>query len=515
MATLGQLKSEDAQHKDLEWVRDWRDQHDLYHDRARKLVQRRLRELKLGIKDDTQPIETSILRYVVDSLAVAYRSPATRWLARDGNRLDDAEPEQRVFRETLKRAGYDATMRRIDRDRTLYRQVVVRMYPDPRRRCVRMLPYSPLHVLRWPDPSSPDDLRDDRAIALQLSGEPDAPEPTVDRPRGMWELWERVDGDTWSMTRLDGGGGVLPAGEQPYAATGGVPPYEALPMVIAYDDISFDPWLGPKSSRTSWPLAIAATFNEVMSGIRWDSHPEVAYEQTGGVNGARPVKSSDMPQRVGAGVRSLLPPGVSANLLSISPQIGPALDAIERMVESFLQSESLPTDAFRQSQTVTGLGLRQLAQPLRERQEDLRPLVIDAERKLYETYARVHNAFAVSWGVDPLPTDVDIEVELGPVDMAVDEREETDIVARRMALGLMSPVQAIQRLEGVDRAEALARLERVREDIDAYSLSTGDGDDDGAELEGEGPRMADVEVDNPAASVVGAVQNVQRLASGE
>lgn len=506
--SLSAIRARDQEHKDLDWVQDWRDQHDLYHDRARRLVQRRLHELKLGIKDDSQPIETSLLRFVVDSLAVAYRSPATRWLVRNGRRLDDEDPEQESFRTTLRRAGYDATMRRIDRDRTLYRQVVVRMYPDRRRRCVRMLPYSPLQVLRWPDPMHPDDMREDQAVAVQLSGHPDTHYDTEDGPKGLWEVWERVGPNTWAMTRVDSGGAILPASEQPYGMTAGVPPYEVLPMAIAYDDLSFDPWIAPRSSRTSYPLAIAATFNEVLSGIRWDSHPEVSYEQDTTPTG-RGVRPSEMPQRVGGGVRSLLPPGVRANLLNISPQIGPALEAIERMEQSFMRSESLPPDAFRQSQTVTALGMRFLAQPLRERQEDLRPLVVDAERRIYETYARIHNAFAASWGVDPLPVDAELEVELGPLDVPMDEREETDVILRKLAGRVMSPVDAVERLYGLDRSEALARLERIREDWQEYPLPAGQ---DEPEMDGgDGPQPPSVDGDVDGPSVVGAVR---ALASG-
>lgn len=513
--SLSQVKTQDQIFKDQDWERDWRDQRELYHDQGRRLLQRRLRDLKLGIKDDRQPIETSILRFVVDSLAVAYRSPATRWLARDGERLDDDDPRQATFRKTLKRSGFDATMRRVDRERTLYRQVVVRLYPDRRRRCVRLLPYTPLQVARWPDPSSPDDLRDDRAVAIKLSGEPHVHdvEDDQDPRRGLWELWERVNEDdpdsAWSMTRLAGTGGVLGASEQPYGATAGVPPYQTLPLVIAYDEESFDPWRPPKSSRTSWPLAIAATFNEVMSGIRWDSHPELVWEQVPNPVGTG-VKPSDMPRETGAGIRSLLPPGVRANLLNISPQIGPALQAIDQMVEAFLHSESLPTDSFRQSQSVTGLGLRQLAKPQAERQEDLRQLAIDAERRIYEAYARVHNAFAGEWGVDTLPLDVELEVELGPVDVAVDEREETDVMARRMALGAASRVDAIQRFEGVDRPTALHRLEQINQDNEDYPLPQ-PAAPGGAEVEGEGPNLADPTPDeeNPAASVVGAARATQ------
>ena len=91
----------------------------------------------------------------------------------------------------------------------------------------------------------------------------------------------------------------------------------------------------------------------------------------------------------------------------------------------------------------------------------------------------------------------------------MDEREETDVILRKLAGRVMSPVDAVERLYGLDRSEALARLQRIREDWEDYPLPTGQ---DGPEMDGgDGPQPPSVDGDVDGPSVVGAVR---ALASG-
>lgn len=450
MIELREIKEADAVYLSPTDRHDMQVQADFYVGYGRQHVIEHCRRLRLGLADDQHPFESQLLGHIIDSLAVVYRSPPTRWLIDEtGERLPEQEPEVRDFRRTYDRAQVDTVMREVDRQRCLHRQCVVRVMASEAQRRVMLVPFTPLHVYRMPDPTAPTDIAQDQAIAIGLSGD-------------RYEVWERGP-EGWVMRLVDAEGREL--ADQPMA---GADPLEVLPMVLAYDGVPTSVWQRPKAARTSYLLKLSALMNEIMSAVRWDSHPEVSYEQDATPTG-RGVRPSDMPQRYGPGVRPLLPPGVRANLLSMAPQIAPALDAIDRLEQKWLRSESLPTDTFRQSQNVTALGLRQLAQPLQERQESLRQPAIQTERDLWRALRATHNLYASQWR-QPQLEDYDIEVELGPIDIPTDPRVQIETLNLMALAHAISPIQYLQRVHNVTRDEAIRLYEQIAQDREDYPL---------------------------------------------
>ena len=89
----------------------------------------RLAALGMGIADNTRPAEISLLRWVIDQLAVAYANAPTRWLiGGNSKRLAESNADIVAMRRTLKRSRYDRSWRFADRMRALCGQVVMRYF---------------------------------------------------------------------------------------------------------------------------------------------------------------------------------------------------------------------------------------------------------------------------------------------------------------------------------------------------------------------------------------------------
>lgn len=493
---LRRLQKVDQSLKEPGWHSDWEMQAALADDRSRAKVQARNKALQMGVRDDAHPVECSLLRAVVEALSVCYRSSPTRWLARGGERLAEDASEHRAVMAAYERASVDAALAEIDRMRTLFRQVAVRLYPSDLKRRVRLMPYGPMHLLREPDLSEPDDLRADRRFALQHAG--------------GYEMWTR-DAEGWSMAMLNTQGQLLPMESQPFAESNLRNPYPELPVVLFYDGLAKGPWIPPKSSRTSYPLMISTLMNSLVSLVRWQAYSEVQYEQP--ADSARTVTPNEMPSKTGPGLRHLLPPGVTPRMLTHDPRVEECIKVVDVLMDQWLRSESLPTDQFKRSQSVTALGLRTLAQPLQRRQESMRTFALEGERMLYRAFAAVHNVHAGEWGATRLPVDVELEVELGPVEVPTDPRELVDTTAKSMALGGSSVIDLIMAERTLTRTEAIQWYERVVDDREQYPPPG--RADVAAPLEAvddaPGPNLSDPTAEGPQPGRVdcGAVQAAQ------
>lgn len=442
-----------------------------YEDRAREIVKTHLRGLGLGVLGDPHPVESGLLRYVVQSLAVSYRSPPTRFAARGGQRLGDDHPAQAALWSVYASAGVDATLRHVDQLRTLWRTCFLRVYTSELARRVKLVPFAPHHVFREPTAGEEGDPRADRRIAIR-------------RADSSFELWVR-GGEGWSLTLHDPHGAQISAAEE----------YEVLPVVAHFDGLPTQPYLRPPQSRVSYLLKIAACLNETVAAVKWDVHPRATFE-TDVVDRAGNVGRKINPA-IGPGTAMELPPGVKLRLHQVQPQIEAIGKAAMEFVESWFRTESLPTDSFRQSQAVTALGLQTLAQPLRERRESLLPFVAETEARLFDVVRSLHNPWAETWGAPRLAEDVDLELVLGDIDVPADPVAMSDGIARDVALRLASRIDGLMRRYGEGRHEAIARAQRIDEDLKAYGVGRIPEIERGLAL---------AENTNPAASTVGTAQ---------
>jgi hypothetical protein len=496
---LGQLKQTDLDTKpprlDEESIRLWR----YYTDQGRDDTVKRLRELGLGLRGNLRPIEVSLLRRVVDRLAVIYDHAPTRWLARpSGKRYAETSSEHIAMIEVLRRAQYNLAWRLVDRTRALLRQAVIRFYPSDVRGSVVLRVFEPHNVLRAPDAASPDTMDTDAAFALRLASAGDTE---------LWELWER-NGEAWTARRVDGAG--HPSGAQPFGASG-VCPY-TLPVQIVYDDYpGGSAWLAPRSSRLAWVEALNALGNDLWNLVVHEAHSTLAVATD---------STEEVPSEHGPGKVWALPRDATASVLSGNPKISESENVLNNFVRLWTLSEDLPIAEFDDAkQVVTGAALRVQQAPLHARREAQVALAEEDERQAWRRLRGVHNLHTSlapagsAWTQPLLAEAADLEVEIAEMAVPTDARELLEAAGKSLVLGTLSMIDVIQRQHNVGRADAIKIYERLRSDREEYPSATPTPGEvqDGPRVAEDGRADAQVELEVPEpderfASVTDAIQ---------
>lgn len=448
MIDLDALKKADAAWKSSDYTDDVSSLVAYYDDASSDLTRQRLTELGVGLKANRRPLEVSLLRRVIDRIAVVYDRPATRWLLKpSGERFAEDSGEHRLMTEILDRAQYDLAWRRVDRRRALVRMCAVRFYPSDARRSVVLRTFDPSQILRSPSTHAPDCIDEDNRFALKLAG-------------GAWEAWERTS-DGWICFWLDEKGAPLES--QPFGAAGAAP-YPELPVQLIYDDWPDGrPWLPVRCSRLSWVEAINAISNDLWALIVTQAHSQ------------RVLKSSNptatWPSEAGPSTVVRIDADEDVEDLSANPRIAECQAVLESLTRLWMISEDLPASELdRSKQVVTGATLRVQEQPLLQRREAQIPLAREDERIAWRRLRAVHNFHAPDWGVPILNPTTELDVELADVEIPVDAREAQETIARSMALGSASVIDLIQAEHRVPRHQAIRIYERIQADREAYPI---------------------------------------------
>ncbi|MEM6367785.1 MAG: hypothetical protein AAF851_05715 [Myxococcota bacterium] len=487
--TLEALKAKCKDTRPEDWVQTWGTLRDFFEGRGGEHVMGRLQVMQLGIRsgEDQHPIVSGALTELVTALAVAYRSPATRRLVnRNGQPLSDEGVATKQMIDAYRRSNFDAVAKTIDQRRSLYGQCYVRMNATSMEPRIFFHVFSPDKVYRDPHPALPWDVSQDRAVALKTAS--------------GFEVWAQASSG-WTMTLTDADGDELEDEFQPFGPSRQAP--FPPPVVACYDQHPEGAYVRPRSDRVSHLLNLSAICNEILEQVRVSSHSEVEYRQPADIEDTKDAKDLKTMKR-GPGVRNIMPPGVEGHVLQVSPAIADALTALDKFQRDWKASEGLPVDDIRRSQSVTAVGLRQAAKPLEERRELLRAYVADAERRIFRAFRSVWNAWAPVWEVPRMREDVELEVDLAPLDHAVDPKEQTETLARQMALHMASRVTAGMQLWQVDRTDAERKLEEIDKDFERFPVAKPEPEVAEANAEIPGPNQADPSGDsvNAGASVV-------------
>jgi len=458
MLTLDELRRIDEDAKPAGATAEWVRLHAYYDDRSRAETIALLDKLGMGIKGDDRPMELPLLRRHVARLATVYRSPASRWLALDGERLDDDDPTQTRLVGLLRRMRYDGGWRRVDRLRALFRQVVVRFYASDARRAPVLRVFEPYNVLRAPSTYDADLLDEDRAFAFRVA----SGGTEVDDER--WEIWNRTE-DGWHVLLVTGRGDPLPEADQPFTEFAHLCPYGQQPALLIYDE---DPlgqsWLHPFQSRTSLQGVINAKANDLTALVRAQAHAEKYFEVE---------DPSDAPNVTGPGTAATVPIGTRIHTIQHNAAIRESEGAIRSVVKMWRLSEGIPSADLDDSKTIlTGAALRVQNGELHERREEQLELARADEPDAFRRLLSVYNTHAAAWGLVPLPDDAELEVELADVATPVEPLQDQAFWHREIGAGRASEIDWIQRRDGVSRHEAIQIWHRILADRSAYPTAS-------------------------------------------
>lgn len=449
-AIFDQLKKRDDAIKPPDAQKEWAWLTAMYEDQARALTTSMLAELKMGLADNTTPIEMGgLLRQAVNAAATIYKRSPTRWLTKGGKRLEEASAEHKAAMAAMERAQADLSWRLIDRLRTLHEQAAFRFYPSDERKAVVMRVFEPQNVLRDPSPMAGDLMDEDTAFALGLEG-------------GLFELWYRLEDRSWAMQWIDEKGNAL--GEQPFSAQP-VPfksPYPKLPVQMIYATSSGGKtWIPPRQSRMGWIKALTATGNDSLALVALQSAAQRVYK--------RDDPTHQLPRVAGAGVVLNIGKDEEVEDLTPSSALDQLLEVLKIYARFFALGESLPGNQFDpEKSAVTGAALRVLLAPLIDKREDQVPLVLPDERAAFGRFRGVHNVHAKAWGVEPLDPETDLDVEVPDLEAPTTEVEQGNQSTRQLAIGLASTIDLLQRDFGITRDSAVKRYGRVKSDNDIY-----------------------------------------------
>lgn len=429
----------------------------VYEDQARTETIKDLHILGVGLSGNTHPIEIQMLRRIVDRLAAVYSKAPTRWLRKGAKRIAESNASHRAMIEAFSRAQYDLAWKRIDQLRTLFRQVVVRLYPDDTKGSVVVRCFEPHNVLRAPSSGLGDTLDGDEAFAL-------CTRYGADEAKQRWELWGR-EGAGWTMTEVDGRGTVT---ARPFALSEDVSTYERLPVFVVYDELAMGrPWLPPRSSRIANQRAVNAIINDLWSLIVHQAH------------GRNVINTDDqdlVPDVHGHGGTMRIGRDDKFSIVQPDPRIAEAQNALDYFAMLWLLGEDMPINEFRsQTQILTGAALLVAERAMNARREAQVPLAIEDERTAYPRFAAVHNlhtrasaSTGGAWDQAELDASLRLVVEIAEVTAPQDPKTLQDVALRDIVAGAASVIDYIAARDACSRDEAIATYERVAQDNESY-----------------------------------------------
>lgn len=451
MGTIAELVEYDRGLKPAGADEEWLRLNDYYNDNSRELTIEFNKTVGAGLEDAPRPLEISLLRRIVDRIAIVYAVPPTRRLLRDDEALPDEAPAMKALSRAYRRALMDVSFRRADRLRALFRQCVIRFYPSDAQRSVVMRVFEPYNVVRRPDASSSDQIETDHEFGLCLAKTPAGE---------VWEHWTRdPESGTWSMLVVNEKG--EPMADQPFKLSGGANPYGLLPVLQIYDEIPHGrAWLAPRCSRSSWASAVNALVNNLWELVHDQAHDNIAFAMD---------DPNAAPTDTGPGSAWALERGDTVQRLSGNPKIAEAERVLTSLLATWCISEDLPANEFDRSKSiVTGVALMVQERGLNVRRRELVPLAELDERLAYERFTAIHNLHCMSWGLEPLATDVELLMQAGEIRPPRDPAELIENTLKEVALGTASPIDLIMRLHGCDRPTAIRMWRQAQDDLEAY-----------------------------------------------
>ena len=394
--------------------------------------------------NDRTPVTSNIMKRVVDTLSVTYDQPPARRLITADMILPDSDDLVLLMEAILKASGYDAHFKRIDSLRTLLGTVARRTYAVDIHSRLAYRTYLPYDVYRLPTAGFEDDITQDEAVALKLMDD-------------RFELWER-NADGWVMFITKANGEVV---SEPFGPDG-ISPYDVLPIQLINDQPSEGRAFMPlKKSRISFQETINRMLNAVPEMIDYQAYDQMVAK----------VADPSLLTNLETGPKTLSVMAPEDDLIAVqrSPAITESGDAIDRFIEKWLISENIPIDYFRGSSNLqTGAALRAQLWPLKERRDQLQPLVISEQTQAFEIIRSIWNVHAADWGMSELPMSIDINIQVTDIPIPIDEDTLRDIGFREIAAGLNSTIMYLQRKHQIGRIAAIDMFEQIQVDNSQY-----------------------------------------------
>ena len=418
---------------------------------ARALVTKYLHTMGLGYKKSReQPLMASgILLWLVERIANLLDSPPSYfWRKASGAIEKDNAAAHKTSSELAEEMDLTSALRKLHRLAVTSGQAYLRVYPTEDGLLPRVFGAS--GVMRLVHPALADNVQHDRVFALPISG-------------GQLEVhWQDGAGARF-MVWCDAETGVVDP-SSPFAAEGHATAYDLLPVVrLGSEPTVGAPYVAPRSSRVTYTLAISALQNDLLAMGALQAHSLLVWLQDL-TDPNREDAHAQVPEP-GPGAGYKLPKGDDLKFETPQPLIEAVLKIVLSLLKTFLLGEHVPQHEAEGDAVRTGQALLVAERGLLARSEAMRPGLVRAARDVWRVVRDVGMTDQV--GPADLPP-VDLVLQLAPQRMPATLREILEDLAKALALDLSSRVEAIQRLHGCSRDEAIARIEQIDADLAEY-----------------------------------------------
>ena len=419
----------------------------LYEGMSRSTVYAHLQSVRMGDPQNRRAVAPNFTSRLVESTSILYRAPASRRL-RDasGSYLADDEPAARALADAVELLDLDSAFQVADAYRQLLRTCFVKFAAVPSRPAPVVRIFAPYNVRRKPSPGALDLIDEDEAIAFCLRLGDEKPDTQI------WESWVHLDDGSWQYALTDGAGALRSA---PTVSPAG----DLVPAIIFADaPLLGRAYLPIPEGRLDLVLATTALAADLAYLTKLEAHTiKIHYTN-------RPLGA---PDKIGPDQLVLAPVEDRYEALGQSPQFSGVTSAIDTFLSALALSEGMPPDAFSPARTLPASSLTlkvALADLEARRQKQLGPTRA-AEREAYRKYARVWNASGAEGELDE---SLRLAVSFARTWSPVDRREHQEVAFKDIAAGYMSPIDYRAEAYGETRDQAIAAIERAREDLERY-----------------------------------------------
>lgn len=437
----------------------------LFEDRATQVVLSFLKSMGTGnprLAKTRSPVMAQMISRIIDCLAVLYVTPPDRRLIIDGMVLDDDDEDAISFASLLDESDYSAALKRADKVRSLQKHVLVTFDEDVQGGLVQLGLVGPHDVLRYSSRRMMPGLDSCEWVLFRVGGclTPSKVGPGYEE-QSLWQAWHHPPGaDRWMCWQVDDQGAL--AGSQPYGEEG-LSPFGSIPAVLLFDEYSSGNYLPIPESRVSYALEVNSQLNDLGYLVTQEAHSRYVVKTVG--TGTKP------PTVHGPGEVTQIFQDEDMKVLNASPKIAESIQTLDSLLQSWAASESVPIEKLISRRgDLSGEAIIASERDLENRRREKAPSVYRHERKMFEKFRMVHNAFARQWAKRPIPASAELHMTLGRQLRAKSQNEKQMMLFKEMAAGLSSVITYYEEMHGMTRYQAIETYRATQLDRQRFPI---------------------------------------------
>lgn len=437
------------------WRKQWQDLHALYDGEFRAIIAERIKvthpeRSAEWLKDDSGLRYLPLVRAWVERLGIVFHSAPETYLERDGDPLDESDPQMIQWRKDAKQVEFHQTLTQIEAWTNLMGQAIVQ--PSwVKGSQMRWLVHAPYEVTVEQDPELPDEI-EGAYVTVAVRQPLDTVGAALTQTNASW----RMDGDDWMMWVHQGGellkNPLFPDNVSRYQRTGSGHPFVVFRKEKPASGLF---WVPPDEALLAMAISACLKQIDIDYLLRFQIHAQGVL--TGQTLDNAPVlgpsRLLEFPDRDG-----------SLTYVSPNPNLAEMRESWAFELRLAAVAAGMSPSTFEPNSSTRNLGAMQLENyQLKIKRQRAIPAYQAALAKLWESHRMVGNYWAeVTGSRTRYDDDVELVVSLAPIPEVFDRFQDTQATIQELAHGMTSATEVVMRREGVGRKEARRRVDQRR-----------------------------------------------------